>query len=207
MSVSITFRPIDTWSGRLRTSRNRSRFKIDYRALIDQISKELTHLGAKETIILVACAESQLREDGLLRSSAVPAHPGVVLYIPNSRQGRLRFQTDMYMKWQENLRAIADALEGLRVFDRHGVGKGGEQYRGYSALPPSAPIAAGEWSDVHSARRFLAGLTHLSVGAHPDYLYREAAKVAHPDVGGSAELMAKVSRARDFIRIAEGRAT
>lgn len=204
MSVPITFRPIDTWSGKLRTSRKRDRFDKPYRQILDQLDRELFHIGAKEASVLVACRESQFRNDGLLRSAAVLEHPGVVLYIPKCDKGTLRFQTDLYIDWQANLRAIAEAMEGLRTFDRHGIGKGGEQYRGYSALPPASPIVAAEWADVHAARRFLAELAVLPNGAHPDRLYREAAKVAHPDRGGSADLMAKVTRSRDFIRAAEG---
>ncbi len=217
MTIPITFRPIDTWSGKLRTSRKRDRFDKPYRQILDQLDRELGHLGAKEANVLVACRENQLRNDGLLRSAAVLEHPGVVLYVPKCDEGTLRFQTDMYIDWQGNLRAIAEALEGLRTFDRHGIGKGGEQYRGYSALPPAAPIAAGEWASKLDAARWLCAQAKPGIHVHhsvvaqvvtdPAWLnseYREAAMNAHPDRGGSDELMAKVTRARDFIRQAEG---
>ena len=70
------------------------------------------------------------------------------------------------------------------------------------------PAAVQEWATVEDAARFLLGVDGFPrpsdddielVCIAPNGTYREAAKKAHPDAGGSNELMAKVNRAKDFI--------
>src|SRR5690606_5164123 len=78
--------------------------------------------------------EDDIRLDGLPRANARPGHQGVVLAF-DSKYGPLKYATDTFDRWQDNLRAIALGLESLRRVDRYGITKRGEQYTGWRQLP------------------------------------------------------------------------
>lgn len=125
---------------------------------------------------------------------------------PNPAPVELRFPCDRFTHWKDNVRAIALALEALRKIERYGV-KQGAQYAGfYKALP-----AMGESS---APRDFAAAVSLFStvLGRRFDHdpkgwtlpqlegVWKEAAAKAHPDRGGSHELMTNVNAAMAAIR-------
>jgi hypothetical protein len=143
------------------------------------LDKELRALGARRVVIQLALQEGNIRLDGWPRAAARPAHSGVVIAF-ESKHGPLKYHSDQFTGWQDNLRAIALGLEALRAVDRYGITRRGEQYQGWKALP------AGESSDVERGRDLIR-----QYGSIP-----EALKATHPDHGGDAEDFQAVQAAR-----------
>lgn len=118
----------------------------------------------------------------------------------------LRFPCDRFNHWKDNVRAIALALEALRKIERYGV-KQGAQYAGfYKALP-----AAGESSapgDFVSALTLFGHVLGRNFDLRPEAwtlkqlegVWKHAARKAHPDQGGTHDLMARVNAAMADVR-------
>ncbi len=95
---------------------------------------------------------------------------------------------DRYPKVEDNLQAIHHIIEARRTEMRHGgLHIVRQTFKGFTALP--APRG---WADVLG---FGPG-TSVSK-ASIEAAYRDRAKTAHPDRGGSATAMAELAAARD----------
>lgn len=198
-------------------SHRRSPFRTPFDKGLRELVRELDHLRARNCILQINLSHGQIRNDGWPYSSARrPEHPGVVLTFEVPKLGVLSYPCDTFDKWEDNVLAIARSLEALRMVDRYGVTKTGEQYHGFKALPPGgAAVAAAEWATAEDAARFLCTTAYGPDATGPSYIgpclgnngyrddlrtiWRSAAQKAHPDVGGTDELMAKVNRAKAFI--------
>lgn len=199
------FRPIDTWPGDLTPAgaRKYSPFKADYGDTLDLLDRELWHLNARDVVFEVALLPADIRLDGRPRANARPAaHPGVVVSF-GSIHGPLRYACDAFRNWQANLRAIALGLEALRKVERYGITKRGEQYTGWSALPPGSIAAGPSAMTLDEAIAFLHEHTGPDAGwwdhDDPDAVdraYLVAAKKLHPDAGGDAELFKRLQQAK-----------
>jgi hypothetical protein len=189
-NLDATFRPIDAWPGEQTRSRRRSRFDTPWSATLELLKRELRELGAKNIVIQMALDEDQIRRDGYPRAHATPTHPGIILAF-ESRHGPLKYPCDTFTRWEDNLRAIALALEALRKVDRYGVTRRGEQYRGWAKLPPAGATTA--TFTAESAAAFMAaacgngGTASAILGSAlvAGDAYRKAAKRLHPDAGGT----------------------
>lgn len=191
--------PLDAWSGPRTSQRRRASFAAGWARIFDDLERELELLEATDARIGIDLLPSQIRLDGWPKASA-SAPPPVVLTF-ESQHGPLRFQCDRYDDWRANLRAIGLTLQRLRLVDEGGVTRGGEQYRGFAALPPGS----GPTFDQHAAAKFMlrvAGLTpdETSVagvieGETRTTVFRLAAKKAHPDHGGSDVAFAQLQGA------------
>jgi hypothetical protein len=219
--VRLLFRPIDKWPAPFTTSRRTPQFSATWSDTLEILERELSHLGAQEAVIQVAADERAMRLDGGLRSDAKVSHPGVILSFETRKYGPMRYFTDQFGNgsryrngwqtlpgWQMNARAIALGLEALRKVDRYGITKRGEQYTGWSALPPATPMGAGQMT-VDDAAAFVAaanddpnlgGFEVLQQWAdYADAYYRPAAKRLHPDAGGSTEDFQKLQEAKRIL--------
>lgn len=197
--MNYTTRPISTWPGTRTGPRTTSRFKATYGASEDLLLRELQHLRAKDVVLEIDISASDLRLDGTLRANARPQGPRVCLYA-STKHGPLMMPCDTFTDWRWNVRAIALSLEALRQVDRYGCAARGEQYRGWTAIPASTSMT----TKVEAAWRLLADILGGDTPsprdrAALDRCYRDAAKVAHPDAGGTEERMAAVNRARETI--------
>lgn len=118
-----------------------------------------------------------------------PADPGVaVWFVWDGMQ--VCIAVDRYAKVEDNLQAVHHIVEARRTEMRHGgLHIVRATFRGFTALP--APARKG-WREVLG---FAPGATadELSIEA----FYRQKAKKAHPDAGGSDAEMAELNRARD----------
>jgi len=85
-------------------------------------------------------------------------------------------------------------LERLRLADRYGVTKNGEQYTGWRALPP--PIPAAPPMDLREAFIFFGS----PAAAEFNDRYRELAKRFHPDTGGRPDDWLRFQRASEILR-------
>lgn len=195
--MRLTYRPLPAiWPSGARTVaylRRPPRFKADWRGTLALLERELNQLDADSAVLEAGFQEGDIRIDGLPRANARPSDPAVVLNF-ESKFGPLRYGCDTFTSYEANLRAIALALEALRLVDRYGVTKRGEQYAGWKALPDITP------SRIEAERFILAygdGLKHRDLKA----AYREAAKKLHPDVGGSRAEWDKLQRAKEAVGI------
>jgi hypothetical protein len=180
-------RPIDQWPGPRSRSHRRSPFKASWTATSSLIARELRELGARNTVLMIDVSEADIRLDGLLRASARPGYPGVIVAF-DSRYGPLKYMSDVFSTWQDNVRAIALGLEALRKVDRCGITKRGEQYTGWKQLT-AGPITI----DAAEARRVLD-----EWGGD----WRKALMATHPDHGGDPERFERVQAARKALEAA-----
>lgn len=176
-------KPIVEWPGQMSPSRSRANFSASFSSTVSLLWRELYQLGGRNVILQVGIPEQQFRIDGFPRADARADHPGVILTL-DSKHGALSYPCDTFDRWQDNLRAIALALEALRKVDRYGVTKRGEQYTGFKAI---GAVAMPPKMDEQEARRTLA-----TFGGGD---FRKAQRATHPDRGGDASHFDRVMQA------------
>lgn len=215
--ANLTTKPLTTWPGQLTPSqaRKRSPFSATLRTTLTLLNRELWYLSASGTVLEVAIAPEKFRIDGHPRAGATAEHPGVVLSLPKTNVGPLRYACDRFNTWQDNLRAIALGLEALRKVERYGITRRGEQYQGFRALPPGgSAIVTEPKMTVDEAARILADHTGQGVivsyrdllgglggggSRRAEYIttaWRSAVKLHHPDVGGDRAAWDRIEQAK-----------
>lgn len=200
MKCDFVFRPLIEWPNAKTSRPKEARFSVTYEQTLELLTRELVTLGCRKAVIQIDLAESDIRLDGLPRSGARPDSQGVIVSF-ESKYGPLKYATDRFNDWKDNIRAIALGLEALRKVDRYGITHRGEQYNGWKQLPASA----GEIADIHKAAEFIArysGVTPLEIVKDRQKLqtaYHLAAKRLHPDKGGSNELLDLLVKAKKLI--------
>ena len=191
--IDLRFHPLNAWpiaSTPTYQRRSRATFKAGWTNTLEMLEDELDKLKAKDIVIEAMLRPEDIRIDGWPRSSANPSHPGIILSFA-SKHGPLRYLTDRHEFWQHNLRAIALGLGALRAVDRYGITERGEQYVGWKAIP--AKTGGGDFPIALLSR--VADIPLALEGTDPKLLYRQALKRAHPDHGGSRELLEQVQDA------------
>lgn len=201
-------RPISTWPGQKTRSQRSSPFGRRGQSMWGQttntLERELHHLRAKDVILELDVEERHIRQDGWIRATATPKYSGVILsFYSNKLEGPLRYPCDKFRRWEDNVRAIALALEALRKVDRYGVTAHNEQYAGWKALPPSreatmtteaaARLLDPFASDGISWRGLLEG------GRECRDAVRRAQFATHPDHGGTNEAFHEVEQAKQTL--------
>lgn len=124
-----------------------------------------------------------LRQDGLpYASQRQPDDPGVAVYF-EWKGRRMAFACDRWNRVEDNVQAIRHTIAALRGLDRWGTGHMVEAaFIGFEALPP--PNWRGD-----------LGLEPDADLQDAENAYREHARTAHPDAGGSAEAMSRLNAA------------
>lgn len=206
----LQVRPIDHWPRAFTKNRKRGSFTQNYGSIMRALEKELEHLGAKSSVLLVDLREEDIRIDGRPRANAKPSHPGIILVVETRNRGTLRFPCDAYDDWTSNLRAISLHLDALRRIDRYGVSVSGEQYAGWKALPPANGDHRTKDQHAHWLVNFLvkgsdAGAAEARANLLRDVMIRndvaesalrDAERKSHPDKGGNASDFHQVQQAR-----------
>lgn len=204
--VRYQFRPLGPWTGTATPagSRKQATFKATYPATLGLLAREAAMLGGRELVLQVDIPERYIRTDGLPYANArYGSNPGVVVSFGSSH-GPLRYATDAFTEWQDNLRAVALSLEALRAVDRYGVSKRGEQYAGWRALEGgSSPVFGSADEALDWMVRYYAAdrgwdLTEASP-LPPRDLYRQLAKMLHPDAGGDPAAWGRLDAARQLL--------
>lgn len=191
--MSIDAYPLAWPAGKPRTPWHkveRSRFEPGNRPQeVANVRAELQRLGAKGIIVWT---NLRLRNDGLpYARDRAPVDQGVAVYFDYSG-GQKCFACDRWRTIEENLRAIYKSIEAIRGLERWGSKSFVDAaFTGFSALPAPGQHSKRSW------RQVLGIETH----AHVDRavimaFYREAARRAHPDAGGTSDAMAEVNAAR-----------
>ena len=131
-----------------------------------------------------------LRQDGLPRAQqAEPADPGVAVYF--MRKGKqMVFACDRWDRTRDNVRAIQKTIEAMRGIERWGASDMLERvFSAFIALPSTSTKR--QWREVLG---FPPGAVPNRDGI--ESAFRNKAKSAHPDTGGSTEAMAELNAAR-----------
>ena len=110
-----------------------------------------------------------------------PADPGVVAYFTWQRD-QIAIPCDRWRRIEHNVQAIALTIEAMRAMERHGAKHMIKaMFRGFVALP-----APDDWR---------AALGNPRTLADAETAFRERARSAHPDAGGSHDRMAALNAA------------
>jgi len=157
---------------------------------IAKLQNELRLLGAQHVVI---SSNVPLRQDGLPYASEIGkryADPGVAVYFTLKRKA-LSMARDRYNTPWENIRSLILAIEAIRSIERHGGSTMMERaFSGFAAIAP--PTWKKPWREVFGVGADWRG----DITA----LYREKAKLRHPDAGGSDQQMAELNVAYDEAR-------
>jgi hypothetical protein len=173
-----------------RTQRpGKSQFKTTLPGAIKNVQNSL-QLFAKD---------SEKRVEGLMVSCNVslmdsnPKDAGVAVYFTWDGISTC-IAVDRYQRIEENLQAIHHVIEAERTKLRHGgLNLVRAAFRGYAALPP--PRSASK-RPAHEVLGVRPGATPEEI----DAAYRQKAKAAHPDNGGSAAAMQELNDARAALK-------
>lgn len=164
----------------------RARFGLTFANARDELVAELSRMGAKGVIL---STNIPLRRDGLpYAGQREPADAGVAVYF--QWKGKpMTFACDRWDMTKDNIRAIGKTIEALRGIERWGASDMME--RAFSAFvslpPPGDAVDLSCWS--------VLGIQPRSSRSEIDRAYRELAKEAHPDRGGSREAWDALSAA------------
>jgi len=201
---NVQLAPIREWPGELTRNRSRSLFKAGLSDTLQLLDREVDHLTdtraqrASGELLVAIPAGDLWRQDGKPRAHAVAEHPGVIFSL-DSRHGHISYPCDTFTTWQDNLRAIALALEALRKVDRYGVTKRGEQYRGFLALEATA-APAGFATGLEAAEWLRSWVGPIWDDRPLKAVLREAQRTTHPDMSGDAATFHRVSIAESKLR-------
>lgn len=160
-----------------------SRFSGTFGAVRSALVNEIAMMGGQHVVI---STNVPLRRDGLpIAARTATQDPGVAVYF--ERRGRqMCFACDRWMSVRDNMRAIEKTINAIRGIERWGASEMMERaFQAFEALPPPRSC----W-DVLGLR---PGASREDV----ERAYRERAKRAHPDAGGSHAAMAELNTARD----------
>jgi hypothetical protein len=210
MAFQIMFARLQHWPRKMTIRRQPSRFSADFFDTLELLARELSHLKARNPVIIQTHLEaSDIGQDGLPRADARPPHdPAVIVsfrrylgYEPGKGMidEGLSFPCDRFTDWKDNLRAIALTFEALHKVDLYGVTPHGEQYRGW--VKPT---------QTNTGEREAAAF----IASHSDYLkarivddrasfeaaYGQAVEKLHPEAGGKQEMFVRLQRAAEIIR-------
>lgn len=214
--------PIREWPGELTPASKRiaapfksenpnqsySRVPTPLSNTLEILERELRMLGAKDKELLVAMNVNDFRNDGYPRAQAKAEHPGVILTFV-SKYGTQSYPCDTFIRWQDNLRAVALTLEAFRKIDRYGVTKSGDQYRAFLAIEGGRAMPAGIVSEAQAFDIILKSAgngdlepTWMEMPALAKVI-RRAKRLTHPDlVGGGGSALQRVNEAEEFLRAA-----
>jgi hypothetical protein len=193
--------PIREWPGAMTRTRIRAPFSANLASTMEILNRETRALQGKNVRIQIAVPASKFRLDGMPYADAKAEHPGLILTL-DSKHGPLSYPCDTFLTWQDNLRAIALALEALRKVDRYRVTKNGEQYRGFLAIEGATAMPAG-FTSATEARDFVFRLIQdagwTTIRGDIAMQLRQAKRLTHPDTGGTTELFQRVTLAEQYL--------
>lgn len=175
--------PLQWPAGRPRiTSPRRSSFRTTHETACKFVLGEIRRLGGSLPVI---STNIPLRKDGLPYAQyRTPDDRGVAVYFTYRGQ-QMCFACDKWDIIHHNVYSIGKTIEALRGIERWGTGEMVQQaFTGFVALPSNSP-----WE--------VLGVKPGASRAEVESAYREKARQAHPDAGGSHDQMSRLNAARD----------
>lgn len=162
-----------------------SQFRTSLSAAINNVKKSLAAFGGD-----TGKPVSEVSVTSNVAGIAFEAPKDSAVAVWFQWDGALRcLAVDRYPKVEDNLQAIHHILEARRTEMRHGgLHIVRQTFKGFVALP--APAGKHSWRDV-------LGLSGSPTAEQIAQAYREKAKTAHPDSGGTNDAMAELALARN----------
>jgi hypothetical protein len=198
MADSYPLKWPDGWP---RTSyRKSSNYKISIDKAVDDLMRELTLLGALKGSIVLSSNVPPRNALGTPRNDGHQvADPGVSVWWTTKAHGERVIACDRWASVRENVRAVGLAVEALRAIERAGATQILERaFSAFGALPAAsaAPVVRPWWAVLGFSEAAIGSLS----SAVTDARWRELAKKAHPDQGGTQEAMAELNAAAEQAR-------
>ncbi len=159
----------------------------DWNTVVKRLRDELSRLGARNVVL---STNQPIRQDGQpYAAKRAIEDPGAAVFF-TLRGRQLAMAQNGYQLLIDNIRSIALAIEYLRGLERHGGGTMMDRaFAGFEALPP--PSTKRPWREVLCVFDDRRTWSLAEVEA----TYRNLAKRAHPDAGGSDARMAELNAA------------
>lgn len=179
--------------------KNYSMFRTTFDKARKEMHLELQRLKAKYVVV---STNIPLRLDGNPRADVARLRitdPGVAVYF-SLRDRPMVMARDAYWSVHDNLRSIGLGIEHLRGLERHGGATMMERaFEGFAALPEPGNASHGRpwWKALDFASDPAAWTLHERTKAIVDAeaIYRQKAKSAHADSGGSHDQMVELNGA------------
>jgi hypothetical protein len=168
--------------------RQPSRYKVGGGRALNDLLYSLKQMGAVDVIV---STNVELLQDGLpYANRREPQDPGVAVYWLKDKKPQV-MACDHWEKVHENIRAIGLALEAMRALERSGATQVFDRaFAGFAALPAHGHQK--HWREV------LGVSDEMSVDRPLiERLWRELARIHHPDREGNDRRMAELNVARD----------
>lgn len=160
----------------------RSAFKTDFVKARDHLRRQIELMGGRYVVI---SSNLKTRQDGYpLANQAEPSDSGVAAYFQR-KEKQMVFACDKWDRARDNIRAIGMTIDAIRGMERWGASEMMERtFAAFEALP-----APKSWRDI------------LGLGPQPseeeiNAAFRQKARSAHPDAGGSNAMMTELTDAR-----------
>lgn len=159
---------------------------LTYHDGLGRVFSELRALKVHQDDIIVS-TNLKVGLSGMPKSDQrEPADPGAAVYFQKDGEPMRVIAIDIYSRVADNLAAVAATLEAMRAIERHGGAQVMEKaFTGFDALPPPRSC----WE--------ILGLAPGSSRDWIDAAFKQLARKAHPDNGGSVHEMQDLNRARD----------
>lgn len=199
--IEIDFRPMTVYRGR-KCGNQPKRWSASLDGAVAQLRKELADMGVKDAIVETRHDRDAYTLSGRPRTGEKPARPEIQVWFKIGDRPTC-IPSNNYTDWISNIKAVAMTLERQRLIRDYGCFSIEEQFAAFTALPPGTGQAA-----VGDSAQIAARLL-LNLAAPTDYtekqvctdrnvletVFRKASKKAHPDTGGSVELMSAANAA------------
>lgn len=163
-------------------ARRKAQIILSVAAAVERLDYQLHEIGAVH-IVLSTNVEPTL--SGRPRGNAAdPEDVGAAVYFKLNGADRV-LACDKWTRIADNIAALAAHIDALRRIERYGIGDMNQAFRGYTALQP----ATCEWWLV-------LGVPRDSSLEKIDAAFTKLAKEHHPDRGGDANQMSRLTEAR-----------
>lgn len=187
----------ESWTRTKPYKRRRAPYKVKPGRALDDLRAELRRFNASHVVI---SSNIPLRIDGLPRANSMDRHyedPGVAVYF-SLRTGQEMVQhvlaCDRWRAVHHNVRAIGLTIEAMRQIQRTGALELlNRAFEGFKALPP-AEKPRRSWWEVMGLNREAATIEVVEA------VWRQRARTAHPDGGGTEEAIQELNLAMEDAR-------
>lgn len=192
--------PLKWPAGTPRTySSQRSAFKSrTWQEGMAEVKEELARMRVTEVVISFNIRlKPGTKEPYAGQNAATLQDTGVAVYFKRKVNGTAQDAAEWTClpcdKWRtlgENFHAIALTIQRMRDLDRYGVGKSGQSFDGYKALPAAASSESDDWTTV-------LAIPHGATEVQIREAHIKQVKAIHAEGGDTSSAIARVNVARD----------
>ena len=179
--------------------RRRSNWKVTDTQMANELVDELRRF--ETTMSVISSNIPRNPRDGSIKVSVsgLVEDPGVAVYYSTNKWKERVIACDRWVNAFHNMYAIARTIDSLRAIERAGASQILDQaFSAFGALPASANAAPARlWWEVFGMQE---GSLAFVDAVMCEAKYRELARKAHPDQGGSEAAMSELNRAREDMR-------